>query len=79
MNAAESADDDRIRTSVVDGHGRPSDLLNSVLTRTVAFVEALKRKAEACDPSATAEAAHVRHLSETVSGVVLDFVREWPT
>ena len=82
MSAAESAepiDDDRTGVGVVDGHGHPGDLLNSVLARTVAFVDALEGDAEACNSSATAESAQIRHLSETVSGIVLDFAREWPS
>jgi len=79
MNAAESADDDRIGAAAADSHGRPGALLNSVLARAAAFVEALEQEAEEFYSSAPEEAAHVRTLSETVSGIVLDFVREWPS
>ncbi|UJC79948.1 hypothetical protein D4768_21390 [Rhodococcus erythropolis] len=75
----ESVNDDRIRVAVTDGNGHPDDLLNSVLTRSVAFIEALERDGEGIDSSADAEVLHVRELIGTISGVVLDFVREWPS
>ncbi|OFE06466.1 hypothetical protein [Rhodococcus sp. 1139] len=73
----ESADGDQIGVFVADGHA--GDLLDSVLARTVAFVEVLEQEAATCGSAASAEAAHIRHLSESVSGIVLDFVREWPS
>jgi len=76
---AASADGDRIEVSVADGRGHPGDLLSSVLARAVAFVEALEQEAAECGSAASAESAHIRCLSESVSGIALDFVREWPT
>lgn len=76
---AESADDSRIGVAVTEGHDHLGVLLSSVLARTVAFVEALEHAAEEFYSSAPEEAAHVRHLGETVSGIVLDYVREWPS